>query len=384
MNSSKSVILLGLLAALLLIFLCIFFNAEKYYKELGLGTSSKNELISESTTLERNNEAQERVDSLSSDNSEDDKIVETEEKDKVAAITVEKKEETSSFNYYVEGNKTFISGEIPLLDNGDTFKELITDCSKDKLCENNVTFLDNGETLSWKDFVSSALTIFREENISNPKLSIDKKDIKLEGEFTEQRGKDQLLTLINNHKDAYIISDMTRVKEVLKVKPKKVESQKEDREKEDVKKGNIEQVEKEKKSIEKKPLREKENSPEKSLELEQEKISTLLKNSKINFKRNSGKIRKEGKKVLDEVAKTLLGKENILIEIQGHTDAGGKEKINLWISQKRADSVKKYLIKKGIKADIITAKGFGEKKLLLPKTPYDPSNRRVEIHLKRK
>ena len=118
--------------------------------------------------------------------------------------------------------------------------------------------------------------------------------------------------------------------------------------------------------------------------MEQEKISTLLKNSKINFKRNSGKIRKEGRKVLDKVSKMLLGKDNILIEIEGHTDAGGKEKINLWISQKRADGVKKYLIKKGIKADIITAKGFGEKKLLLPKTPYNPSNRRVEIHLKRK
>jgi Outer membrane protein and related peptidoglycan-associated (lipo)proteins len=74
--------------------------------------------------------------------------------------------------------------------------------------------------------------------------------------------------------------------------------------------------------------------------LEQEKISTLLKNSKINFKRNSGKIRKEGRKVLDKVSKMLLGKDNILIEIEGHTDAGGKEKINLWISQKRADGVK--------------------------------------------
>ncbi len=385
MNNSKSVILLGLLAALLLIFLCIFFNAERYYKELGLGVSSSNKLISEAT-LEGDDKAQENIKPLlNSDNSEDDGIVETEEKDKVAAITVEKKEETSSFNYYVENNKTFISGKIPLLDNGDVFKKFISDCSKNKLCENNVTFLDNGETLSWKDFASSVVTIFMEENISNPKLSIDKKDIKLEGEFLEQRGKDQLLTSINNHKGAYIISDMTTVKEVLKVKPKKVESQKEDIEKADIQKENIQKEEQEKKTTTtKEPLTEKEKSPEKSLKLEQEKISTLLKNSKINFKRNSGKIRKEGRKVLDKVSKMLLGKDNILIEIEGHTDAGGKEKINLWISQKRADGVKKYLIKKGIKADIITAKGFGEKKLLLPKTPYNPSNRRVEIHLKRK
>ena len=356
MNNSKSVMLFGLLAALLVIFLCIFFNAERYYKELGLGTSSKNELISEAT--------------LESDN-EDDTIVATEEKDKVAAMTMEKKEETSTFNYYVENNKTFISGNLPLLDNGDVFKEFISNCSKDKLCENNVTFLDNGETLSWKNLVSSTLTIFTKEKIVNPKLFIDKKDIKLEGEFIEQVGKDQLLTLIDNHKGEYTISDMTTVKKVLKVEPKK----------EDIKKE-----EQKKKPIEKEPSikKEKVKSSEKSLELEQEKISTLLKNNKINFKRNSGKIRKEGRKVLDKVVKLLKGKENILIDVEGYTDAGGKEKVNLWISQKRADGVKQYLIKKGIKANVITAKGFGESKFLLPKAPYNPSNRRVEIHLKRK
>jgi outer membrane protein OmpA-like peptidoglycan-associated protein len=358
--NSKSVILLGLLASLLLIFLCVFFNAERYYKELGLGIDNKKALSSE-FSLSENKEAVVEV------SESDDTIVAIKEEDKVDLITVEKKEETSSFNYYVEDNKTFISGKIPLLDNGDVFKELITDCSKDKLCENNVTFLDNDETLSWKGFVSSALTIFMKENIVNPKLSIDKKDISIEGEFQEQSGKEQLITLVKKHKDSYNISDMTTIKKAkieVKDEPKKLDENST------------------KKEL---PLHEPkiENST-KNLKEEQEKISLLLKNNKINFKRNSGKIRKEGKKVLDEISKLLKGKKNILIEVQGYTDAGGKEKINLWISQARANGVKKYLIKKGIKADIITAKGFGEKKFLLPKTPYDPSNRRVEIHLKRK
>jgi outer membrane protein OmpA-like peptidoglycan-associated protein len=365
--NSKSVILLGLLASLLLIFLCVFFNAERYYEELGLGTNSKNELASEAPLTDEVNESQELIKALSPS---DDVIVETKDEDKVEAISVEKKEETSSFNYYVENNKTFISGNVPLLDNGDSFKEFIANCSKDKSCENSVTFLDNDESLSWKDFVSSALTIFTKEKIANPKLSIDKKEIKIEGEFSEQSGKDKLLTLVDKHKGMYIISDMTTVKKELKVEPKQVESKKDE----------------EKKTTEKEPSTEevKVKTPAKNLELEQEQISSLLKNNKITFKRNSGKIRKEGKKVLDEIAKLLKGKENILIDVEGYTDAGGKEKINLWISQARADGVKKYLIKKGIKADSITAKGFGEKKLLLPKAPYDPSNRRVEIHLKRK
>jgi len=359
--NSKSVILLGLLASLLLIFLCVFFNAEKYYKELGLGTENKKAFSSE-LTLDKNREA---IQQITSDS--DDTIVETKEEDKVEAISAvaEKKEETSSFNYYTEENKTFISGKIPLLDDGDVFKEIIANCSKDELCENNVTFLDNDETLSWKDFVSSALTLFKKEKIVNSKLSIDKKDIKIEGEFSEQKGKEQLLTLVDKHKGSYIISDLTTVKKVLKVSPKKEEA--------------TTSIKKESSNEEVKV-----KTPAKNLESEQATISSLLKNNKITFKRNSGKIRKEGRKVLDEIAKLLKGKENILINVEGYTDAGGKEKINLWISQARADGVKKYLVKKGIKSNIITAKGFGEKKLLLPKTPYDPSNRRVEIHLKRK
>ena len=329
-----------------------FFNAEKYYKELGLGVVNK-EVVP--VLLAETN----------------DTVVETEDEDKVEAIAVEKKEETSSFNYYIENNKTFISGNIPLLDNGDVFKELISDCSKDKSCENNVTFLDNDETLSWKDFVSSLLTIFKKEKVANPKLSIDKKDIKIEGEFLNQSGKEQLLTLINEHKDTYAISDVTTVK--IEVKEEKKD-----------KTLSIEPTKKELPTKELPTHEPKIETSKKSLEVEQEKISSLLKNSKINFKRNSGKIRKNGKKVLDEISRLLKGKKNILIEVQGHTDAGGKEKVNLWISQARANGVKKYLIKKGIKADIITAKGFGEQKLLLPKTPYSPSNRRVEIYLKRK
>ncbi len=365
--NSKIVILLGLLASLLLIFLCVFFNADRYYKELGLSGENKTVLPVEDYKIE------ESVQKLSdtNDTNIDDIIVETKDEDKVEAISVEKKEETSSFNYYVENNKTFISGNLPLLDNGDVFKELIADCSKDKSCENSVTFLDNDETLSWKGFISSVLTIFMKEKIAKPRLLIDKKDIKIEGEFPEQSGKDQLSTLLNKHKDEYIISDMTTVKEELSIEPKEDEIKKEEQEKKSIEKEA---------SIEEAKIR----TPEKNLELEQEKISSLLKNNKITFKRNSGKIRREGRKVLDEIIKLLKGKENILIDVEGYTDAGGKEKINLWISQVRAKGVKKYLIKKGIKADIITAKGFGESKFLLPKTPYDPSNRRVEIHLKRK
>ena len=367
--SSKSVIVLGLLASLLLIFLCIFFNAERYYKELGLSTQShKLSPITASTTIPiengivKNGEASLIVSALEEESN--DSILETKEEDRVAVISPETKEENSSFNYYTQNDKTFISGNIPLLENGDAFKVFIANCSKEKSCENNITFLDNDETLSWKGLVSSVLTLLDKEDIADPKLSIDKKSVKVEGLFAEQVGKDQLVTLLETHDKTYDISDMTTVvlKEVKKDAGKKEESKQES-------------LPKEAPKLE---------TAKRNLEIEQEKISALLKNNKINFKKNSGKIRTEGKKVLDEVVVALAGKDDVLIEVQGHTDAGGTARINLKISQMRANGVKKYLIKKGLKADTITAKGFGEKELLLPETPYNSSNRRVEIYLKRK
>jgi outer membrane protein OmpA-like peptidoglycan-associated protein len=48
------------------------------------------------------------------------------------------------------------------------------------------------------------------------------------------------------------------------------------------------------------------------------------------------------------------------IEVQGYTDNIGSEKANKIVSQRRADSVKDYLLARGIKADRIKAVGYGE------------------------
>jgi len=116
----------------------------------------------------------------------------------------------------------------------------------------------------------------------------------------------------------------------------------------------------------------------------QDKISTLLQERQITFKKNSGKLSREGKEVLDKLIILLSNQKSFTIEVQGHTDAGGKAKVNQWISQKRANRVKKYLLKKGLFAENIKAKGFGESQLLLADKPYSEKNRRVEIYIKRR
>ena len=51
------------------------------------------------------------------------------------------------------------------------------------------------------------------------------------------------------------------------------------------------------------------------------------------------------------------------IEVNSHTDIRGTEKYNDTLSIKRADETVQYLIDKGIEAERITSKGYGEKKL---------------------
>ena len=126
------------------------------------------------------------------------------------------------------------------------------------------------------------------------------------------------------------------------------------------------------------------STPKIVLENIQDKVSTLLQNRQITFKKNSGKLSKEGKTVLDELIILLSDQKSFTIEVQGHTDAGGKAKVNQWISQMRANRVKKYLLKKGISAENIKAKGFGESQLLFADKPYSQKNRRVEIYIKRR
>lgn len=103
----------------------------------------------------------------------------------------------------------------------------------------------------------------------------------------------------------------------------------------------------------------------------------------LNFQFGKAEIKKESLPYLDKVADTLLKAKNWTLEIQGHTDDKGSDKYNLTLSQNRADSVKKYLVSKGVSADTITATGFGESQPLVPNDSdaNREKNRRVEFKI---
>jgi OOP family OmpA-OmpF porin len=89
---------------------------------------------------------------------------------------------------------------------------------------------------------------------------------------------------------------------------------------------------------------------------------------------------------LDRIALTLLEDTKLIIEIGGHTDNVGSNESNLKLSQDRADSVREYLIGKGIEPDRVASKGYGEAKPVASNTTPEgqQQNRRVEFTILKK
>jgi len=67
---------------------------------------------------------------------------------------------------------------------------------------------------------------------------------------------------------------------------------------------------------------------------------------------------------LDKVVSLLKENQKMKVEVYAHTDARGDAKVNLGLSEKRAQSAVKYIVSKGIDEKRIKGKGFGETKIL--------------------
>ena len=78
-----------------------------------------------------------------------------------------------------------------------------------------------------------------------------------------------------------------------------------------------------------------------------------------NFETGKAELLPEAFPVLDELVSYLVRKDDERIEIQGHTDNVGTAKSNQVLSENRANTVRNYLITKGIDPNRLTAKGYG-------------------------
>jgi outer membrane protein OmpA-like peptidoglycan-associated protein len=103
---------------------------------------------------------------------------------------------------------------------------------------------------------------------------------------------------------------------------------------------------------------------------------------KIQFELGKANLKPVSLPILDHVVNVLVQRPGIRkLEIEGHTDVTGDPEKNRALSQARAQSVLEYLVKKGIAADRLSAKGWGPDKPVASNDTPDgrEANRRVEF-----
>ena len=120
---------------------------------------------------------------------------------------------------------------------------------------------------------------------------------------------------------------------------------------------------------------------------EREEIATIAKDKpnidlEINFDYNSADISKKSLPSVQALGKALTNPDlkGSTFVVAGHTDAVGSDAFNQDLSERRADSVKRYLVEKYSipGADLVTV-GYGKTKLKDPNNPTSEVNRRVQV-----
>lgn len=101
----------------------------------------------------------------------------------------------------------------------------------------------------------------------------------------------------------------------------------------------------------------------------------------VNFAVGSATLPESMKSTLNTFAEALRGRQSqgAVIRVDGHADATGSADLNLVLSQRRAESVRDYLVSLGVSPSLFSVQGFGSRFLRDSKDPTGSENRRVEI-----
>ncbi|ACT95318.1 OmpA family protein [Dyadobacter fermentans] len=124
----------------------------------------------------------------------------------------------------------------------------------------------------------------------------------------------------------------------------------------------------------------------KSLKLIPIEEGQIVRLNNIFFATGKATLREESFPELNRIAISMTENKTLAIELGGHTDNTGSAEFNVNLSQERADTVREYLIGKGIEPDRIASKGYGETKPVATNdTPEgQQQNRRVEFKILKK
>jgi outer membrane protein OmpA-like peptidoglycan-associated protein len=101
----------------------------------------------------------------------------------------------------------------------------------------------------------------------------------------------------------------------------------------------------------------------------------------VYFDTDKWDLKPESYGALDNLFINLNSNPKMKVELAGYTDSDGEDVYNMELSQRRADAVKAYIVKRGIDSKRILAKGYGEKLPRVPNTTDENKalNRRTEV-----
>ncbi len=106
-----------------------------------------------------------------------------------------------------------------------------------------------------------------------------------------------------------------------------------------------------------------------------------LESESIQFDFDKASLRENNRELPSRITGVFLTSRDCAVYVYGHTDDIGSDEHNLTLSGRRAQSVRDYLVEAGINPKIITTKGFGQSRPMLPGTSSEirAKNRRMEI-----
>lgn len=103
----------------------------------------------------------------------------------------------------------------------------------------------------------------------------------------------------------------------------------------------------------------------------------------VNFETNSDRLLAGAEQVLIDAAATLKLNPDLVVEVAGHTDSAGSDAYNASLSERRAKTVRDYLINRGANSGNLTTKGYGEAAPVADNATAEgrARNRRVELRI---
>ena len=101
----------------------------------------------------------------------------------------------------------------------------------------------------------------------------------------------------------------------------------------------------------------------------------------VLFDFDKSNIKPEGAAILDRLVAFMNENKDKKVNLAGHTDNIGTEAYNQRLSERRANSARDYLVKRGVDASRVSSQGFGESKPIADNKTREgrAKNRRVEI-----